>query len=230
MVVSAGVTNQTLDRGLRALEVIATATEPPTVDGLAERLGIHRSMAYRIVRTLEDHGLVKRDSEGRCVPWTRLTDLARRVQFSLQSLARPELESAAQDLGHTTFLVVAVGSNAVTIDSVEPPATDTFVGYRPGTRHRLDRGAPGIAICAGGPAIADERVEVSKARQRGWARSSGEVVPGLGSVAVWVEGAGDEPLAALACVFLDAERPDLELVARRLRSSADRIARSVLQP
>ena len=52
--------SQTLSRGLRALEVIAEAEKPIGMAELAARLGLHRSITYRIVRTLEEHRLVVR--------------------------------------------------------------------------------------------------------------------------------------------------------------------------
>ncbi|MGE0000411.1 MAG: helix-turn-helix domain-containing protein, partial [Ilumatobacteraceae bacterium] len=59
--------SQTLDRGLTALEWIALADRPPSIDEVAQHLDVHRSIAYRIVRTLEDHRLVRRDPNGRCI-------------------------------------------------------------------------------------------------------------------------------------------------------------------
>ncbi|MDN5755801.1 MAG: helix-turn-helix domain-containing protein, partial [Micrococcaceae bacterium] len=48
----AGSPAQTLSRGLRALEIITDRPEPPTIAELADELGVHRSIAYRILRTL----------------------------------------------------------------------------------------------------------------------------------------------------------------------------------
>ena len=53
--------SQTLSRGIRILEVLADARESLTIDQVARRLDVHRSVAYRLLRTLEDHGLVARD-------------------------------------------------------------------------------------------------------------------------------------------------------------------------
>ena len=57
--------SQTLSRGIRILEVLADARGPLSIDETARRLGVHRSVAYRLVRTLESHGLVTRDGAGR---------------------------------------------------------------------------------------------------------------------------------------------------------------------
>ncbi len=78
MVDARSSTSQTLDRGLRVLEVIATADEPPRIEELANRIEVHRSIAYRIVRTLELHALVWRDSTGGCHPGDKLAAVGAR--------------------------------------------------------------------------------------------------------------------------------------------------------
>ena len=50
--------SQTLDRGIRILEHLATAGGPQPIADIAAALGLHRSIAYRLVRTLEAHQLV----------------------------------------------------------------------------------------------------------------------------------------------------------------------------
>lgn len=217
------VTNQTLDRGLRALEYIAESGDAPSIDELAITLGLHRSITYRLVRTLEDHGLTTRDAAGRCHPAHRLTVLARGVGSLVQAAARPEIERLADVLGLTAFLAVAAGGDAITIDSAEPMRADTVIGYRPGTRHRLDSGAPGLALLAGGPELAGERDEVTEARRLGWAQSTGEVVSGLGSLSTWVSGSNGTPVAAVACLFLGDAPPSPDRAVQELRRSARRI-------
>ena len=53
--------SQTLSRGIRALEILAAAPGPLTIAELADAMGVHRSVAYRILRTLEDHSLLVSD-------------------------------------------------------------------------------------------------------------------------------------------------------------------------
>ena len=60
--------SQTLSRGIRALEILAEAQQPLTIAELADAMGVHRSVAYRILRTLEDHSLLVRDDGGRVQP------------------------------------------------------------------------------------------------------------------------------------------------------------------
>jgi DNA-binding IclR family transcriptional regulator len=216
--------NQTLDRGLTALELIAFAEAPPSIDDVARMLDVHRSIAYRIIRTLEDRGYVRRGAQGRCVPGERLATFGRHVRLPLQAAALPELSSLAEDLGMTAFIVTRVGDEAVTLESIEPRTTAAHVAYRPGNRHPVDRGAPGLALLAGAPRARGERAEITAARERGWASSSGEVIPGLGAAASWVRGPHDEVEAAVACVYLAGADVDVAATGERVRAAAERIS------
>ena len=60
-----GAPSQTLSRALTLLETVVEAPEPPTIADLADGLGVHRSVAYRMLRTFEAHGLLRRDGLGR---------------------------------------------------------------------------------------------------------------------------------------------------------------------
>ena len=62
----AAETSQTLDRGLRVLEEVADSAEGLTITEIAGRMGIGRTVVYRLVVTLEQHALIRRGSDGRC--------------------------------------------------------------------------------------------------------------------------------------------------------------------
>ena len=57
--------SQTLDRGLRVLRVLAESPEGLTVTELSHRLEVNRTVVYRLISTLEQHGLVRRDARSR---------------------------------------------------------------------------------------------------------------------------------------------------------------------
>ena len=44
--------SQTLSRGIRMLEILSEETRALSIGEASERLGVHRSVAYRILRTL----------------------------------------------------------------------------------------------------------------------------------------------------------------------------------
>src|SRR5690554_7994494 len=93
--------SQTLSRGIRVLETLAEASSPMMIADVATALGVHRSIAYRIVRTLEDHGLIARDTSGALSLGPRMAALARGVSRDLQAAALPELTAVANKLGMT---------------------------------------------------------------------------------------------------------------------------------
>ena len=210
---------QTLDRGLAALELVAASERPLSVDDVAGALGLHRSIAYRLVRTLEDRRLVERDGAGRYSPGVRLAVLARGARAPLRSAATGELAALADRLQMTAFVVVRDGDEALTLDAIEPRRTDVHVSYRPGTRHAVDRGAPGLALLAGGPVQAGERREVATARRRGWAHTRSEVLAGMAAVAAPIGSQG-----AVAVLWLDAQPVVVATVAAEVMRAAAAIA------
>lgn len=138
--------SQTLARGLAALAMIGESDTPITVRELAERLGIHRSMVYRLVATLEQSGFVERTGGGELQIGIRLVGIARTAARDLQTVALPELLAAADELDATVFLAAYDGEAAVTLVSAEPRNAHAVVAQRPGSRHPIGRGAPARVI------------------------------------------------------------------------------------
>ncbi|MGH3282017.1 MAG: IclR family transcriptional regulator [Trebonia sp.] len=224
--------SQTLSRGLNALRVIAEAEKPVGIAEVAARLGLHRSIAYRIVRTLEEHRLVVRTPAGGLMPGTRLAALARAVARDLQAAALPELTAVANELGMTAFVAVLDADEVIALVSVAPRHAAASVAQRPGTRHPLHRGAPGVAIQAAltpreRSALGDERLrdEAFFAAFPGYATSHDEVIKGLSSVAVPLR-VPDQPAAAIAVVYLD-RGTDTTAVGGRLRRAAAAVIREL---
>ncbi|QKJ20100.1 IclR family transcriptional regulator [Microbacterium hominis] len=218
--------SQTLSRGIRILEILADARGPLAIDEIARRLGVHRSVAYRLLRTLEDHGLIERDSAGLVELGARLAALAAGVAHDLQAEALPELTAVANELGMTCFLSVLDHEECVTLASVEPRHAVNAVAQRPGTRHPVTRGAPGKAILSllAEPAWPDGmdarlRDEVRAAAARRFATSHDEVIPTLRAVAVPLALRGRGP-AAVAVVFVASTHDDAEIAARLSRTAA----------
>ena len=89
-------TSQTLDRGLRVLEVLAGSPGGLTVTELAGRLGVNRTVVYRLVSTLEQHALLRRDAKGRLHIGLGILHLAGAVQPVLRDLAQPVLRRLAE--------------------------------------------------------------------------------------------------------------------------------------
>lgn len=145
----AAETSQTLDRGLRALELLAGVRGGLTVTELAARLEVNRTVAYRLVTTLEQHSLVRKDLRGRLHIGLGMLPLASAVQPVLRDVAAPVLRELAEAVGCTSHLTVADGGQALALAVVEPSWTDFHVSYRVGSRHPLDQGAAGKAVLLG---------------------------------------------------------------------------------
>lgn len=219
--------SQTLDRGLRVLELLAEQEQSLSSAQIAAGLDVHRSIAYRIVRTLEDHRLLQRRTDGRWELGVGLVVLARGVSPTLHTAATPELADLANDVGMTAFLAVADRQECVTVLTVEPRHSQVHVAYRPGRRHPIDRGGPGVALLAGGPPRPGERPEVTAARERGYTLTSGEVVPGLSSVAAPVVAEGGAVVASVAVLFLQEPPLEVQPLAVRVCAAARAIAREL---
>jgi len=224
--------SQTLSRGIRMLEVLADARRPLTIDELADRLGLHRSVAYRLLRTLEHHRLTVRDGAGRITLGARLAALAAGVAHDLRAEALPELTSAANALGMTCFLALLDGDDIVTLTSVEPRHAVAPVAQRPGSRHAFAVGAPGKAIATAIPESrwphsvdASRAADIALARDRGFATSHDEVIAGLRSVAVPLPLPSGQA-AAVAVVYVSSARAD-EAIAEHLTAAARSIHRAL---
>jgi DNA-binding IclR family transcriptional regulator len=209
--------SQTLARGLTALEVIGSSDAPMSVAQLCQELGIHRSMAYRLVKTLEQFGFVERDAAGGLTLGAKLATLARGVAKSLQEAAAPELAALAARFEMTAFLAVLDGDDVVTLSSAEPPNAETTVAKRPGSRHSMDKGAPGKVVRS--------QVNPSEFPPAPFEVSQDEVIPGVASIAVPLIVPGTQP-AALAVIYLP-QQVDRDVIVNSLTASAKRIALAV---
>ncbi|MEA2293225.1 MAG: hypothetical protein QOE86_864 [Solirubrobacteraceae bacterium] len=209
--------SQTLERGLRVLHVLAAHPDGLSVTALAAELGTNRAGVYRLLGPLIDARLVARDAAGRHTLGAGLIELASRVRPRLQEAAAAELRPLADALRATTALTVRDGDEAVVTAVAEPRSTDMHIAYRLGLRHPLTSGAAGLAILAANDAAAGERPEVAQARERGWAATTGEILPGAHGVAAPVG-----PAASISAVWV-GPREDEPAIVAAVREAAVRI-------
>lgn len=214
--------SQTLDRGLRVLEHVAASARPLTTVEVARDVGLHRSITYRMLRTLESRRLVARNRDGGWLPGSGLAVLASNVMPDVRLGAQSVLESLANETAMTAFLVIRDHDEAVTASVVEPRTAIAHVTYRPGRRHPVTRGAPGIALLAGGPPVPAERSEVALCRRRGWAFTESEVLPGMKACSAPVIAADGSCSAAVSVVFVG--EPDLEILGALVVRAAGQIS------
>src|SRR6476661_6067788 len=187
----------TLDRGLQALEMVAAAPGGMTMQEVADRLEVHRTIAHRLLGTLADHHLIARGPDNRFRAGGGLTALASGVQGALRDTAAPIMRELADELESTVALLIREGDEVVAIAVASPTKAAYHLAFRTGSRHPLGRGSAGIALLSALPARPDERPEVTRARAQGFSVSKGEVEPGAHGLAVLIHQGGDVPGACL---------------------------------
>jgi DNA-binding IclR family transcriptional regulator len=210
----AQVGSQTLARGLRALLTVLESNDGVTVQQLASELEVHRTIAYRLLRTLASFGFITCGSDGAYRPGARLATLADAYLPALREAALPVMRELADRIGCTVSLFVVEGEEAVSIALVEPTTVSHHLRFKPGMRTPLDRGAAAYALLAAGPRREGEPAAVELARERGYATSHGEVESGAYAVAAPI--AGIQPRACLNLISIreeDAKATEKHIVA-----------------
>jgi DNA-binding IclR family transcriptional regulator len=212
----------TMRRGLRVLRLLADHPAGLTVSELADELMTHRAGIYRLLGPLTEERLVVRGHGGRHLLGLGLLELASAVRPRLQEIAARTLRPLADELRATTALTIRDGVDAVVAVVAEPSGTDMHIAYRPGLRHSIELAAPGLAILAAGPPLPGERPEVQVTRERGWALTSGEILPGATGVAAAIVSPGGPTEASISAVWIDRRDPALQAdaVARAARTLA----------
>src|SRR6478752_1303777 len=198
--------SQTLDRGIRALEMVAAASGGMTVQDVADGLGVHRTIAHRLLATLADHRLIARGPDNRFRAGGGLTALAGGVQSTLRETAMPIMRELAEELESTVVLLVREGEEVVGIAVAAPTKSTYHLAFRTGSRHPLGRGSAGICLLSALPRRPGERPEVTRARVQGFSVSKGEVEPGAHGLAVLIHQGASEPTA---CLNLITYRDDI---------------------
>jgi IclR family acetate operon transcriptional repressor len=187
----------------RAAELLKALDAPATVFELADRCGLNRSTAWRILATLEDEGLVERDpATGRYAVGYALVGLAAGAGHEpLVRRAHPHLRALADACEETASLAVPRALQLVYVDQVEAPhvMAANWLG-RPTPLHATSTGKAFLSWLGAeevGAALpgrlarftdttittrAALRAELAVVRRRGYAVSRGELEPALWGV------------------------------------------------
>ena len=198
--------SQTLARGLVALQLVATAGAGLTVQQVAEHIGVHRTIAYRLLSTLAQFRLVAKGDDGRYRPASGLAVLGATFDNNLRQLSLPTLRALADDLGTTVSLLVAEGDQQVAIAVIVPTRVSYQLSFHEGSRYPLDRGAAGIALLSDMPPRPGERDLVVQTRAQGWVITHGEIEPNTYGLAVPVR---RRPPSPPTCINLISHREDV---------------------
>ncbi|MCB0943094.1 MAG: helix-turn-helix domain-containing protein [Mycolicibacterium sp.] len=215
--------SQTLARGLRALQLVAAAKGGLTIQQVADRIGVHRTIAYRVLSTLAQYRLVAKGEDGRFRTAAGLATLGASFDNNVRELSLPALRGLADEVGTTVSLLVAEGDQQVAIAVIEPTQVSYQLSFHEGSCYPLDRGAAGIALLASMPARPGERELVTRAREQGWVITHGEIEPGTYGLAVPVL---RPPSSPHTCINLISHREDVVLRGRdAVVAAAERLSK-----
>lgn len=248
---------QALTRGIALLNLVADSPAALRFAEIADRAGLARPTAHRILAALVEARMLRQDPLTQTYALgSRFLEMAHRVWegFDLRATAAPELERLARLAGETARLAVLDGDGVLYVDQREaeqeavrlvnrvgaralPHASacgKAMLAQLPAAERRalLDRIAP---LAAPGPrtiteATALER-EMTLSAARGYALSLEEAAAGVNGVAAAVLDRRARPLGAI-CLVGPAFRLDearLHALGREVMEAARRISGNAAQ-
>ncbi|MFI1199236.1 IclR family transcriptional regulator [Streptomyces sp. BHT-5-2] len=240
--------SQTVDRALSILPLLAEG--PADLGQVADRLGVHKSTALRLLRTLHAHGLVHRQPDQRYRLGARLFALAQQAaeHLDVREIAHPHLVELNEKCGHTVHLAVHEENEVLYIDKVDSrypvrmysrigkPVAITVAAVakllladlpeaeRRALAARLDypRYTPRST-----PDAAAFLAELAKVREQGWATDLGGHEESINCIGAPVRGADGRVAAAMSIsapnVVVSAE--ELLTLLPLVRRTADAVSR-----
>ncbi|MBA2529720.1 MAG: helix-turn-helix domain-containing protein [Euzebyales bacterium] len=217
-----------------AISVLLSLAEdgPGTVTEVARRCRLNRTVAHRLLATLDGRRMVRRSGDGVWRLGLGLLGLASRVESDVRRAARPVLEDLATRFGETAVLSLADGDEVVAVEQALGERHPVRVQYRPGNRHPQTRGAHGRAVLAfaesehverllaGEPAAADIRGLLELTRRNGYAESHDELQFGASGLAAPVRDTSGRVIASLGMVAPVNRLPDTAVLAPAMLQAA----------
>jgi DNA-binding IclR family transcriptional regulator len=214
--------NGSLARGTAILEALGAAGEPLSLTAIAAGIGLNRPTTFRLLAVLQQLGYVHKNArEGVYTLGYRIYALggtARAVEAIVRD-ARPFVRRLAFELDMTTFVAALQGPQVVCYDKVEPPGgidVHTSIGMRIDA-HATSTGKVLLAsrpeeevreLYRSHPLYRHTRrtittlpgllAELALIRRRGYAVDTGELLPGVESLAVPVPSTVDRALVAIS--------------------------------
>lgn len=171
-------TLQTLERGIHALECIAQKQGQMTVAQLADHLGINRTIAYRITRTLSHLGYIRTNENLQLELSSKIIDLYNCYEMNIPSTAQQVLNELSLQTQSSASLVIAEGLDCVVVKTSAKHSSNLQTNYQLGSRIPLGMAASGIAIAITYSSQPDESDEIKLARSQGYAYSEGKLQAG----------------------------------------------------
>ena len=176
-----------LDKAVLVLRAVADA--PVALSGLQAATGLPRATAHRLAVALEQHGLLRRDADGRFDLGPELAALGRIAsdRFPLVDEARDALTALRDETGESVQLFVREGSHRRCVLSLQSPHALRWI-VPEGALLPLELGSAG-RVLSGEPGT-DGWIESVEEREPGVASVSAPLCDGAGSVIAAVSVSG----------------------------------------
>ncbi len=242
---------QSVCRALIILDCLAERGEL-RVTQIGKILNVHKATASRLIATLARHGLARRDPDSdKYRLGFKLLYLASAATAGLDLVqrARPILESLAESSGEIVTLAVLDVDRVIYIDQIAGTRAVVSVGWD-GRRIPIHCSSTGKLLLAfldsserdsllNAPlerhtprSIVDPkrlRIQLDKARKRGYAQTFGELEEGLNGVAAPVRRADGKVVAAVAVSGPEfrVQLSELARITRLTIDSGDSISRNL---
>jgi DNA-binding IclR family transcriptional regulator len=242
----------TIEKAIDVLFYLHRETAPQGITAVSRALGLPKSSAHRLLKSLRGRGLVESDERGRYRPGIALVALGLGAleREPVVEIARPVLEAEARALGETVFLVAARAAQLLVLAKAEgtgflraAPRVGTAVPLHATAVGKLYLALDPSSVKAPGasPERATAALERFTARtpstrreldravalvaERGYAESHEEWIRGLSVIAAPVA-CGGKLHAALAIAMPSARMADEDVarIAHRAVTAADQIA------
>lgn len=226
---------QSVDRALRILAILARLGEAGVTE-LAAELGVHKSTAFRLIATLEQHELVEQtEDRGKYRLGMGLLRLAGTTTARLDVVqeARGICRRLAADTGETVNIAVLSDGTALYVDQVVGQSSTLQTHNWLGQHVPLHATSNGKVLLS--ELLADDqprtlreytaatitkrarlREELQRVRDQGYAVAVDELEEGLSAVAAGIRNASGDLIASLS-----VSGPTFRLRGPRLSEAAD---------
>jgi DNA-binding IclR family transcriptional regulator len=229
---------QSVDRAGDILLAFTHRQPVLTLGDIAEKSGLPKPTAHRLIQSLISRGLMQRTVEGKYELGFRLYELGviARTRISLTTLASSALEALAAETGETVILSRA-DMDTLEIVVVDSRTRRHALGVRPhdGRRSLIPPGPQAKSLLAAMPPSELSRVldayarrgseerqlietgqiqqEIQRTRQRGYAVDEQDYIVGVTGVSSWLV-FGNPPSTAAIAVVAPSERLSGARIAR----------------
>ncbi len=216
-----------IDRMMSILGLMEARPMGLSIREFVQALELPRTTVYRILNSLESHGMVRRSSEGDYVLGARLLTLSSKVvsdilQYDLAAISTPHLQRFTAETGQSSKISVVDNGNVLVLAAVQG-TREYALAVWPGQHLPIHAGAAGKVLLAympedevdrlmaadlpgyTGRTLTDRarlRKELAKIRRTGWAMDKGEYAASINALAAPVLDRSGKVVAAMSVPFL----------------------------